>query len=332
MKKTDVLIIGAGPIGLFAGFYAGMHGMNTIVVDQLMIPGGQLAALYPEKQIYDVAGFYKIKAKDFIANLLEQFNRFKDINELLLDTKVISIDKQEDGSFIVDTTNSKIHTKAVIIAAGNGGFSPRKFGLENEKEYKNIHYFVDDIKQFEDKVVTIFGGGDSAVDWALMIEPIAKQVNLIHRKDKFSAHDYSVEILKKSGVNIITPCVLDAVESDANKINTLKIKNNITKEISTLKTDEVICNFGFISNLGPIKDWDLDINLNKIKVNSKQQTNIEGIFAIGDVCDYPGKASLIVSGLGEAPTSVNSALQYITPNEKIRIIHSSNIIGGNNDK
>lgn len=328
MKTTDIAIIGAGPAGLFAGFYAGMRGLSAIIIDQLELPGGQLSALYPEKYIYDVAGFEEIKAQDLVNNLLRQIKRFEDTTTFALNTSVEGITKQEDNSFILETSGETINAKTIIIAGGNGAFSPRPLGIENENDYSNIHYFVDDLHKFKDKRVAIFGGGDSAVDWSLMLQHIAKEVHIIHRRDAFRAHGSSVDILKDSEVNIHTPYTPASVEAKGENITSITIKKARSEETKTITVDDIICNFGFVSNLGPIKSWGLELDGNKINVNTRQETNIPGIFAIGDVCTYDGKAQLIASGFGEAPIAINSAYQTINPDAVIGALHSSSVIGG----
>ncbi len=329
MQKTDVAIIGAGPAGLFAGFYAGMRGLSAIIIDQLELPGGQLSALYPEKYIYDVAGFEEIKAQDLVDNLLRQIKRFEETTKLQLNTSVEAIEKQDDGSFILTTSNEEIHAKTIIIAGGNGAFSPRKLGIENEDLANNIHYFVNDLEKFKNRRVALFGGGDSAVDWSIMLQHYASEVHIIHRRDQFRAHDHSVELLKDSDVNIYTPFTPVSMTLDVNNNATaIKIKKARSDEEHEIAVDDIICNFGFVSNLGAIRNWNLELNGNKIIVDSMQATNIEGIFAIGDICTYPGKAALIINGFGEAPIAINSAYKAINPDAIIGALHSSSVIGG----
>ncbi len=329
MRNTDVAIIGAGPTGLFAGFYAGMRGLNAIIIDKLELPGGQLSALYPEKYIYDVAGFEEIKAQDLVDNLLRQVKRFEDTTTFSLNTTVEKITKNDDTTFVLETSTGIINAKTIIIAGGNGAFSPRKLGIENEDSIKNIHYFVNDLQKFKNKRVAIFGGGDSAVDWSLMLQHTAKEVHIIHRRDAFRAHKHSVDNLIESDVNIHTPFTpVKASIDENNNATDITIKRVKTDDEVTIEVDDIICNYGFISNLGPIKEWGLELDGNKIIVDSHQKTNIEGIFAIGDVCTYPGKAALIINGFGEAPIAINSAFLAINPEAVIGVLHSSSVIGG----
>jgi thioredoxin reductase len=327
MKNTDVVIIGAGPVGLFAGFYAGMRGLEAIIVDSLEMPGGQLSALYPEKYIYDIAGFDQIKAQDLVDNLLKQLSRFESTTTMSLSNPVLNVEKLDDGNFNVVTKNEIINTKSIIIAAGNGAFKPRTLGLENEDSFDNIHYFVNDMSKFSGRKVAIFGGGDSALDWSLMLKDIASEVHVIHRRDEFRAHEHTVDEVKKTDINIHTPFVPDQLVGETN-VSKLIIRDAKTKELKEIEVDDVICNFGFISNLGPIKDWELALDGNRIIVDTFQKTSVDGIFAIGDICTYGGKTPMITNGFGEGPIAINSCYQKINPEAVIGTLHSSSVIGG----
>lgn len=323
-KVYDITIIGGGPVGLFTAFYGGMRQASVKIIESLPQLGGQLSALYPEKYIYDVAGFPKIRAQELVNNLKEQMEKFE--QTVCLEQQVQTVEKQADGIFKL-TTNKEIHyTKTIIITAGNGAFQPRKLQLEDTEKYekKNLHYFVDDLKKFSGKRVAICGGGDSAVDWALMLEPIAEAVTIIHRRDKFRAHEHSVENLKNSNVNILTPFVpIELMGEERIEQMVLEEVKGDRKEL--LDVDDVIVNFGFVSSLGPIKDWGLEIEKNSIVVNSKMETNIQGIYAAGDICTYEGKVKLIASGFGEAPTAVNNAKAYMDPNARVQPMHSTSM-------
>lgn len=223
-----------------------------------------------------------------------------------------------DGTFKIGTDKETHYSKAVIITAGNGAFQPRRLELDNAKDYenKNIHYFVDDMNKFAGKKVVVFGGGDSAVDWALMLEPIAEKVTLVHRRDKFRAHEHSVENLMNSKVEVKTPYVPAELIGDEQAINQVILEKVKSEDKEVLEVDDVIVNYGFVSSLGPIKDWGLEIEKNSIVVNSKMETNIPGIYAAGDICTYDGKVKLIACGFGEAPTAVNNAKSYIDQKRK----------------
>ncbi len=301
-----------------------MRQASVKIIESLPQLGGQLSALYPEKYIYDVAGFPKVRAQELVNNLKEQMDQFKPA--VALEQAVEKVEKQADGVFRL-TTNSEVHySKTIIITAGNGAFKPRKIELENAEQFEqtNLHYFVDDMNKFKGRKVLVCGGGDSAVDWSLMLEPIAEKVTLTHRRDKFRAHEHSVENLHNSSVDIKTPYVpVEFVGDD--RITQVVLENTKGEEKTVVDVDDVIVNFGFVSSLGPIKEWDLDLEKNAIVVNSKQETNIPGIYAAGDVCTYDGKVKLIVAGFGEGPTAVNNAKAYIDPKARLQPMHSTSM-------
>lgn len=321
---TDLIIIGGGPAGLFAAFYSGIRQASVKLIESMPQLGGQLSALYPEKFIYDVAGFPKVRAQELIDNLIAQMNHFKP--QICLEEKVLKVEKKEERLFEVVTDKNTHYSKAVIITAGVGAFEPRKLDLPNAKYFEktNLHYFVPDMSIFKGKRVLVTGGGDSAVDWALMLEPIAKEVTLVHRRDRFRAHEHSVDMLMKSSVNVITPKQITALFGE-DKIEKVELSDVNTKEKTLLEVDEVIVNFGFVSSLGPIAEWGLEIEKGSIVVDTKMETSIPGIFAAGDITTYPGKLKLIVVGFGEAPTAVNNAKVYIDPDARLSPGHSSNM-------
>ncbi|SFC29333.1 thioredoxin reductase (NADPH) [Bacillus sp. OV322] len=321
----DITIIGGGPVGLFTAFYGGMRQATVKIIESLPQLGGQLSALYPEKYIYDVAGFPKVRAQELVNNLKEQMSKFE--QEVVLEQSVQKLEKQADGIFKLTTEKGIHYSKTIIITAGNGAFQPRRIELEDAVKYegKNLHYFIDDLNQFAGKKVVVFGGGDSAVDWALMLEPIAEKVTIVHRRDKFRAHEHSVENLKNSKVEIKTPFVPAEFIGNEDKITQVVVEGANGEDKEVIDVDSVIVNYGFVSSLGPIKEWGLDIQKNTIVVNSKMETNIPGIYAAGDICTYDGKVKLIASGFGEAPTAINNAKQYIDPKARIQPMHSSSM-------
>ncbi|PTM57735.1 NAD(P)/FAD-dependent oxidoreductase [Desmospora activa] len=320
----DITIIGGGPAGLFAAFYAGMRNASVKVIESMPQLGGQLSALYPEKYIYDVAGFPKVLAQDLVDNLIEQCKLFEP--QFCLDEKVLQVSKDEDGIFTITTDKDTHLSKTIIITAGCGAFQPRKLALPDMERFeeKSLFYFVKDLKQFTGKRVLIAGGGDSAVDWANMLEPIAKKVTVIHRRDKFRAHETSVDQMRSSSVDVRTPREIFALQgSDSIQKAIIGDKKSGVKE--ELDVDAVIVSFGFVSSLGPIQEWGLEIEKGSIVVNSRMETNIPGIYAAGDIATYPGKVKLIAVGFGEAPTAVNNAKQYIDPKARLQPGHSSNM-------
>lgn len=322
---VDVTIIGGGPVGLFTAYYGGMRQMSVKIIESLPQLGGQLSALYPEKYIYDVAGFPKVRAQELVNNLKEQMKAFKQV--VCLEQAVETIEKQKDGIFKL-TTNKEVHySRTIIITAGNGAFHPRKLKIDTEEKFqgKNLHYFVDDLNSFMEKDVIVFGGGDSAVDWALMLEPIANRVTIAHRREKFRAHEHSVENLMNSDVQIMTPYIPIELRG-AEEMEHVVLENVNNGEEAIQKADAVVVNYGFISSLGPIKDWNLDIEKNAIVVNSRMETNIPGIYAAGDICTYEGKVKLIASGFGEAPTAISNAKVFIDPSSKVQPLHSTSLM------
>lgn len=324
VTSADVAIIGGGPAGMFAAFYGGMRQMSVTLIESMPQLGGQLAALYPEKDIYDVAGFPKVKAQELVNNLKRQMELFD--TDVRLEEKVQSVRKLEERLFEIVTDKATHHAKAVIITAGVGAFEPRRLELAEAAKYEkaNLHYFVSDLEKFRGQNVLITGGGDSALDWALMLEPIAKQVTLVHRRDKFRAHEHSVELLMQSKVNVVVPTEITALHGEE-RIEKVTLTNVTTKEETVVDVDAVIVNYGFLSSLGPIAEWGLDIEKGSILVDTRMETNIPGIFAAGDVSTYPGKLKLIAVGFGEAPTAINNAKVYVDPNAKLSPGHSSNM-------
>lgn len=325
-KVYDVTIIGGGPAGMFTAFYGGMRQLEVKLIESLSQLGGQLAALYPEKYIYDVAGFPKVRAQELVNNLKEQMSAFD--QAIVTGQSVESIEKLEDGSFKL-TTNKEVHySKTIIITAGLGAFQPRPLEVEGADQYedKNLHYFIGNLSDFKDQNVVVFGGGDSAVDWSLMLEPIAKSVTIVHRREQFRAHEHSVENLFNSSVSVKTPYMPDELIGDENGIKQVVIRNAEGNK-ETLDVDAVIVNYGFKSSLGPIKEWGLEIEKNSIVVNQKMETNIEGIYAVGDVTTYDGKVKLIATGFGEAPIAISAARLYIDPTAKKHVPHSTDLFG-----
>ncbi|MFD0671618.1 NAD(P)/FAD-dependent oxidoreductase [Cohnella sp. GCM10027633] len=323
-SPVDVAIIGGGPAGMFAAFYGGMRQMSVTLIESMPQLGGQLAALYPEKYIYDVAGFPKVTAQELVNNLSSQMNHFQ--ADIRLEEKVVKVKKLEERLFEIETDVGVVYSRAVIVTAGVGAFEPRRLELPEASRFEkaNLRYFVSDLEQYRGQRVLISGGGDSAVDWALMLEPIAEQVMLVHRRDKFRAHEHSVELLVQSRVKIITPTEITALHGEKS-ISRVTLTDVKTGQATDHEVDAVIVNFGFVSSLGPIAEWGLEIEGGSIVVDSRMETSIPGVFAAGDITTYPGKLKLIAVGFGEAPTAINNAKVYIDPNAKLSPGHSSNM-------
>lgn len=320
MIETDILIIGAGPTGLFAVFEAGLLKLKCHIIDGLPQPGGQLTELYPKKPIFDIPGFPSVGAGELVDNLMEQIKQFQP--GFTLNEVAETIDKLEDGTFIVTTNKgTKHHAKAVAIAAGLGSFEPRKPQLEKLSYYedKGIEYFVKDPEVFRDKRVVIAGGGDSALDWSIYLAEIATEVSLVHRRNEFRGALDSVEKVQKlkdaGRINLITPAeVVDLKGTDT--LDGVIVERDGNHEI--IDCDYFIPLFGLTPKLGPIANWGLEIEKNAIKVNNAldYQTNIEGVYAIGDINTYPGKLKLILCGFHEATLMCQSVYNRLNPGKK----------------
>jgi thioredoxin reductase len=321
----DLTIIGAGPSGLFATFYAGLRQMKTKIIDALEEPGGQVAVLYPEKYIFDVPGYSKILAKDLVKSLVQQ--AFQYSPTVVLGERVTSL-KKTDGVFELKTDKSTSHlSKAILVAAGVGAFSPNRLEAKGASDYegKGVYYFVKDKSIFKDKNLLIVGGGDSAVDWALNIKDIAKKITLVHRRDVFRAHEGSVTDLMKSSCEVKLFYEVRRVIGDGNKITQAVVFDNRTQAETTLDIDAILVNIGFRADLGPIKEWGLQIDGREIRANGKMETNIPGVFVAGDIAGPVDgvKLNLIATGYAQAAMAVNVAKAYVDPNSKIFPGHSS---------
>ena len=326
MEKKDIVIVGAGPVGLFTVFEAGLLGLNCALIDNLDKPGGQCAELYPEKPIYDIPGVPYQTGQEHIDALLKQIEPFN--YELYLNQRVdslLEIQYEDENYWEVTTTESnKFLSKNVFIAAGAGSFEPRRPpNIIDPDKYinKGVSYAVKSIDQFKDKNVFIFGGGDSALDWTIELSKISKSLSLVHRRDAFRGAQHSEEMMRKlvsnNDVNLLTPYLIDSIIGN-DKVTDVTLKNFETGEIESYKADELIFLFGLNKKLGPLLDWELDLNNKKISVNTENfQTNKDGIFAVGDINDYPGKLDLILSGFHETTLAVQEAYKRIHPGERV---------------
>lgn len=320
----DITIIGGGPTGLFGAFYAGLRQMRTKIIDSLPQLGGQLSALYPEKYIYDVAGFKMVLAKDLVRELTDQ--ALQNRPTICLDEKAISL-TFEDDIIHLETNKGIHHTKTLMIAGGVGAFTPRRLELPGITEFEGhgVHYFVTDTERFRGRRIVIVGGGDSAFDWSLALGAAAASCLQIHRTAAFRAHEDTISKVTTGGhVEIKTFHELRAVHGKES-LEAVTIVNNQTGEETIVPCDDVILTLGFLSNLGPIKQWGLTLEKNQIVVNSHMETNIPGVFAAGDICTYDGKLKLIVTGVAEAATAANFAKTRIDPKAKLFPGHSSDM-------
>lgn len=335
MIETDIIIIGAGPVGLFTVFEAGLLKLRCHLIDALPIPGGQCAEIYPKKPIYDIPGYPSVLAGELVDNLMEQIKPFNPT--FTLGTKATHIDKQEDGRFIVTTDDGTKHSAPVVaIAGGLGSFQPRKPPISNlaDFEQKGIDYMIKDPEKYRDKKVVISGGGDSALDWAIHLakEGIAKDVALVHRRSSFRGHLDSVEQVKalaeQGKLKLITEAEVINVEGNG-RLNTVEIKHKKEGNF-TFETDFWLPLFGLTPSLGPIADWGLEIEKSSIVVDTfDYSTNVPGIFAIGDINTYPGKLKLILCGFHEATLMVQSAFKIVYPDKKLSFKYTT-VMGGVN--
>jgi ferredoxin/flavodoxin---NADP+ reductase len=322
---ADVAIVGGGPVGLFATFYAGMRQMSVILIDSLQQLGGQLATLYPEKLIYDVAGYPKVLAKDLSASLVKQAMFANPV--LALGEQVNTLEWDDHVRCFTIRTDKAAHpARTVIIAAGVGAMVPKRLPLGNASQFegRGLYYAVQDPQTFRDRRVLIVGGGDSAVDWANALSLIARQLVLIHRRDVFRAHEANVSQMRASLTDIRTFHELRSLVGEST-VRQAVIEDTRSRRTTTLDVDAVLVNIGFESSLGPIRDWGLALEGNGIRVEPTMQTSRPGVFAVGDVCAYPAKLKLLATGFGEAVTAVNFAKKFIDPSANPFPGHSTSV-------
>ena len=320
MEKTDVIIIGAGPVGLFAVHQLGIKGLKAVVIDNLDKAGGQCIELYPDKPIYDIPAVPECTGEELTKKLLEQIKPFK--TKFFLNERVNEVNQDKENWIIKTNKNNNFFAPNIIIAGGVGSFEPRKLSLKDAEKFEgtSVFYSVRNKEDFKSKNISIFGGGDSALDWTLELSKFSK-VNLIHRRDEFRGAPHTLSEIKKmekeGKVSIKTPCQLEAIEGDK-KIKSITVKFEDGK-IEKIETDIVLGFFGLIMKLGPIAEWGLNMNKKTIQVNPENfETNKKGIFAVGDICSYPGKLRLILSGFHEVALASVECFKRARPNEKYR--------------
>jgi thioredoxin reductase (NADPH) len=320
--ELDLLIIGAGPVGLYATYYAGFRGLSVGVVDSLPELGGQVTAMYPEKDILDVAGFPVVKGKELVAGLVEQAATASPLY-LLGRTATHLVSDEASGTVTVTIgEDEQVVAKAVIITAGIGKFSPRPLPAAEGWMGDGVAFFVPSFDGYVGKDVVIVGGGDSAFDWALALEPLAASVTLVHRRDAFRAHQATVDKVLGSSVRVITNANVAQLMGEG-RVTHVEVEHVKTKESETLPAQAVVAALGFVADLGPIQQWGLETDKRHIVVDSTTATNLPRVFAAGDISDYPGKVRLIAVGFGEAATAVNNAAVTINPEAHLFPGHSS---------
>jgi len=324
----DITIIGGGPTGLFAAFYAGMRGVTSRIVDALPELGGQLTALYPEKYIFDVAGFPKVLAKDLVKSLTEQAGQFHP--SVALNQRVTALE-EDGGVFTLVTETDRFPSRSVVIAAGIGAFSPRRLPQPSAEPWygRGIFDRVTDPEAFRGQRVLIIGGGDSAFDWAHQLLDRAAAVTLIHRSDRFRAHGATVSAVREAAdtgrARLLTFHELHEVHGNGDRVHGVTLKDMKGKTQFTIDTDVILPMLGFVSDLGPMAEWGLRLEHHEIVVSTTMETGRPGVYAAGDVTTYPGKLKLIATGFGEASTAVNQAVHWIYPEKKVNPGHSSNM-------
>ncbi len=324
-EHRDLLIIGGGPVGLFAAFYAGLRDLSVRVIEALDQLGGQLVTLYPEKYIYDVAGFPRIRARELVERLIEQAQTFQP--EFVLGERAEELRRLNDGTYEVRTSRRTHRGRAVLITTGVGAFRPNTLDRPGVREYegKGVFYFLKDPGGLKDQRVLVVGGGDSAVDWALTLEPVAREVTLIHRREGFRAHEASVRALFASGVTVKTHYELKEVRGDGQRVTEAVIFQNQTGEEETLAVDAVILALGFKTDPGAIKRWGLVFEGRYIRVTPRMETNLPGVFAAGDAVHVEGMGNLklLAVGFGQAAIAINSVKTYLDPQARFMPGHSS---------
>ena len=324
MKLYDVTIIGGGPIGLFTAFYCGMRELETKIIEYLPFLGGKVSYFYPEKTIRDIGGIPAISGENLIRQLESQARTFDPT--IVLNQQVVGLVKLQDGTFQLTSHNGeRHHTKAIILATGFGALKSSRLDLKDEEKYegRNLHYTVESLKHFEGKHVLISGGGNSALDWANELLPIARQVTVVHRRNEFSGLERYITTLRNSTATILTPYVIEKLHGEDARLTGVSVKNMETEQVQVIHVDDVLVNHGFSIDLGPIKKWGLEFEKGSIKVDEFMQTNIEGIFAAGDIASYQNKLHLIAGGFCEGPTAVNSVKAYIEPEKELKPIYST---------
>lgn len=324
---VDVLIVGAGPVGLFGAYYAGVRGLRVAVVDSLSQVGGQVTAMYPEKQIYDIAGFPEVSGRDLVSGLVAQAAQQDPTYLLGQEAQLLEREEREgqpDQLVVRTSAGTEIRCAAVVVTGGIGTFTPRPLPAGEEFLARGLDYFVPSAADYAGKDVVIVGGGDSAIDWAMMLEPIASSVTLVHRRDAFRAHAASVDKVRASSVELVTNAQVVGLEGGTSVEKAVVAVKG--EEERTIPCQRVVAALGFTANLGPLREWGVELHDNRhLVVDSAMRTNVPGVFAAGDITDYDGKVRLIAVGFGEVATAVNNAAVHIDPEVQLFPGHSTDL-------
>jgi ferredoxin/flavodoxin---NADP+ reductase len=320
--EVDVCIVGAGPVGLYGAYYTGQRGLSVAVVDSLSEVGGQVTAMYPEKQIYDVAGFPAITGRDLVRGLVAQASQMEPT--YLLGQEAQQLERLDDGRMLVRTTRTELTCRALVVTGGIGTFTPRPLPAGEEFLGRGLEYFVPSSQEYVGRDVVIVGGGDSALDWALMLEPLATSVTLVHRRDQFRGHEGSVAKVRDSSVRLLLTAQVTALEGGS-VLERAHVSVRGEDQPRVLPCEKVVAALGFTANLGPMREWGLELRDNRhLVVDTAMRTNLPGVFAAGDITDYEGKVRLISVGFGEVATAVNNAAVHIDPTAHVFPGHTSN--------
>ena len=325
-RTRDLTVIGGGPTGLFAAFYAGMRGVSVRIIDSLPELGGQLMALYPEKHIFDVGGFPRVLARDLAMNLISQAMQFEP--EVILDEEVRHVTRQADGLFRMEGRTGTWWTRAIVLAGGRGAFEPRKLDCPGYDTFlgRGVHYAVKRPDDFAGKRILIVGGGDSALDWTLILKELAAHVILAHRRDEFRAHEASLAQLDAAVAagQVELRLFQEVAEIQGTEtVEGVTLVDNRDQSRAELEVDVVLTFLGFKPDLGPIKSWGVEVEKNRVKVGRLMETNIPGLYAAGDLVEYEGKLDLIATGFAEAATAVNNAVRFVDPTARVNPGHST---------
>lgn len=317
--ETDLIIVGAGPTGLYAAYYAGFRTLRTVVVESLPTLGGQIAALFPEKPVYDVAGFPAIQGKALVDALVAQASQWDPT--FLMGESLVEVTDTVEGVVARTSGGTTIRAKAVLVCGGIGTFEPRELPCGSEYEGRGLRYFVPKLDELANTDVVVVGGGDSALDWALALEPIARSVHLVHRRADFRAHERSIEALRTSSIEIWTPYEVEKISGETTVEEVVIASKEGDRQ--SIPAQAVVAALGFIADLGPIEAWGLELRRRRILVDRAMCTNRERIFAAGDIADYDGKVRLISIGFGEAALAVNHIAHRANPKLSLTPGHSS---------
>ena len=319
--ECDILIIGAGPSGLYAAYYAGFRGWSVVIMDALPEAGGQITAMYPEKDIFDVAGYTSVKGRVLVENLVASATPYDPT--YILGEQAMTLEVSEGAPPVVTGSHgTTVSAKAVIVTGGIGSFTPRSLPADDGWEGKGLVYFVPKLADHAGKDIVIVGGGDSAFDWAYALAPIARSVALVHRREQFRAHGSMIDAVRELGVSLYTSSEVSAIRGDET-VSEVEITHKETGEVTVLPAQTVVASLGFVANIGPIATWGLELTKRHIVVDTAMRTNLPGVFGAGDIVTYPGKVPLISVGFGEAALAVNNAAPIVEPGMGIFPGHSS---------